>query len=70
MELIEFLKSTKLCTLNGRLKAENDAFTFVSSRGKSVVDYILTAYTDLKYFENFEVKRITEIIDDHNLHIE
>ena len=35
--LIDFLKETKMCVLNGRINTEKDYFTCVSNRGKSVV---------------------------------
>lgn len=40
--LIEFLKDSKCCILNGRLSPQNDHFTSVSTKGKAVVDYIVT----------------------------
>jgi len=40
--VIDFVKDSRLAILNGRLNPEKDNFTFVSSRGKSVVDYFIT----------------------------
>ncbi len=38
--LIDFIEDCKLCILNGRLDPLNDNFTYISDKGKSVVDYI------------------------------
>ena len=38
----DFLKDMQLCVVNGRVTTQNDNFTFVSTRGRSVVDYIVT----------------------------
>ena len=37
--LLEFIADGKLAILNGRVDPNNDNYTFISSRGKSVVDY-------------------------------
>ena len=44
---LEFLKDTKLCTLNGRVTPEFDNYTCLNTRGKSVVDYILTNHKNV-----------------------
>ncbi len=40
--LINFVKDCKLCILTGRLDPQNNHFTYISNKGKSVVDYIIT----------------------------
>jgi len=45
--LIDFLRDSKLCVMNGRINNQNDDFTFVSTRGKSVIDYIITQHDNL-----------------------
>ena len=42
--LLKFLKDTNLCMLNGRLTPTQDDYTFVSTRGLSVVDYVLVPH--------------------------
>ena len=42
--LLEFLRDTQTCILNGRLTADFDNYTSLSTRGKSVVDYIITPH--------------------------
>ena len=37
--LLEFLIIAKFCVVNGRILPENNCFTNVSYKGKSVVDY-------------------------------
>ena len=42
--LLEFLLETKFGVVNGRVSPENDAFTSVTHKGKSVVDYFLVPH--------------------------
>jgi len=51
--LIDFLKCTNMCILNGRF--EGDAFTSVSTKGLSVVDYCLVRMEDFSKFADFKV---------------
>ncbi len=60
--LIEFVKDCKLALLNGRLDPEYDNFTFVSSRGKSVVDYFLTPHDCLQFCKSFRVDLVSDLI--------
>lgn len=65
--LIEFMKDTRMCTLNGRYDADKDDFTSISSRGKSVVDYIITPHECLRFCKAFQVVRCTDAVDEFNL---
>ncbi len=40
-ECLNFLKDCKFCLLNGRVTSQFDNFTSVSTKGKTVVDYLL-----------------------------
>ena len=62
--LIDFLINCNLCMLNGRNNTAND-FTSISSRGCSVVDYCLVGYEKLDIFQDFRVRRSTELIDEN-----
>lgn len=42
--LLEFLRDCKCCVLNGRINPDTDNFTSISSRGRAVVDYIITPH--------------------------
>ena len=44
---IEFLPSAKMCIINGRVTGKDD-FTYISPKGKSVVEYCLTPMDHLK----------------------
>jgi exonuclease III len=59
--LIEFLKESKQCILNGRITPELDNYTSVSSRGKAVVDYMITSHSTLNQFTRCEVHLIKEL---------
>ncbi|CAG2212577.1 unnamed protein product [Mytilus edulis] len=65
--LINFLKDAKYCVLNGRGDQMKDDFTFVSTSGKSVVDYIAVPYTDLTNYSNFKVHLISDIISEFEI---
>ena len=60
--LIEFLHETKMCVLNGHISPENNDYTFISSRGKSVVDYIITEHNTLSYCQKFNMKLLISLI--------
>lgn len=66
-EFIDFLVDAKLCALNGRFK-DNDNFTFISPRGKSVVDYMCVPHDVFKQCDEFSVIPVQTIIDDYSLH--
>ena len=58
---VEFLKETSCCVLNGRIDSSRNDFTSVTSKGKSVVDYIMVPVTDFKCCKRFSVESCTEI---------
>ncbi|MES9880125.1 MAG: reverse transcriptase family protein [Sedimenticola sp.] len=60
--LIDFLINSNMCILNGRNTHTND-FTSVSTKGLSVVDYCLVEHGALKYFNDFRVLRVSEVIN-------
>ena len=51
---LEFLISSNCVMLNGRSNVRND-FTYVSTRGLSVVDYAIVPHSMLQYYSDFEV---------------
>ncbi len=59
---IDFLTNANLCILNGRNCIRND-FTFVSTRGLSVVDYCLVPYERLVDFSDFSVTRASALVE-------
>ena len=66
-DFIDFIKDTKLCILNGRITPEYDDFTCVSSRGRSVVDYILSPQLSLKSCKLCKVQPVKELIGEFQL---
>ena len=64
---IDFLLETNFCILNGRVNAENDCYTCTTSRGSSVVDYVVTAHNTLELFYHFDVITCDSIVYNHNL---
>ena len=64
---VDFLIESKMCIINGRLNAAMDDFTSLSKKGKSVVDYFFCPHENLSDVINFEVKRISNIINELNI---
>ena len=56
--LVECMKSTGLCFVNGRQGA--DEFTCISSKGRSVVDYCLVPCEELSNTKNFMVRTMSQ----------
>lgn len=65
--LIEFLQESKFCTLNGRGDPSKDGFTCCTSRGMSVVDYVLVPHDILPNCDNFSVNNMVDTISKYNL---
>jgi len=60
-QLMDVMKSLELGTLNGRGK---DNFTFISSLGRSVVDYCIVELEDYNKFSHFTVTTMQELIEE------
>lgn len=62
--LLDLCKSTSLRILNGRADDDrNGAFTFISSQGASVIDYLLTKDCNFSLICNFTVHDLNEWSD-------
>lgn len=55
--LIDILKDTKCCVVNGRINGNNN-FTSVLVKGRAVVDYIITTYNCLRTSVNLDILQI------------
>ena len=66
--LIEFLKDTKFTILNGRVTPNKDNFTYITPKGKSVVDYFLSSQESLHFFKSFEVMPSNYLVDKLRIH--
>lgn len=64
--LIEFLRDSKMCIINGRICPLNDNFTSVSIKGRAVVDYILVPYDCLQFCISFEVITPGQLVETAN----
>ena len=64
--LIDFLLSTKMCVLNGRVKGDN-GFTCISTKGKSVVDYFITYIECVQYCKEMNVVYVKDILQEIKL---
>ena len=56
----------KLAILNRRIDPQNDNFTFVSPKGKSVVDYFIVPQDCPHLVKSFEVDVVTDIMCKYN----
>ncbi|XP_053391507.1 uncharacterized protein LOC128554275 [Mercenaria mercenaria] len=63
---IDFLISSNFCILNGRNHIGND-FTCIRPQGASVVDYCLVSHTDLHLFTDFNVLRVSDLLQQANV---
>lgn len=61
---IEFLTDIYFGMLNGRIGV-ND-FTYISPRGRSVVDYICVPYEQFEYISDFSVIKMLDLINSIN----
>ena len=64
---IDFLADSKMCILNGRFDSDNDNFTSVSTRGRSVVNFVCVPHDCFNSCEKFEVISPVSIIDANGL---
>ena len=55
--------------INGRCDIKDDNFTYVSAKGRSVVDYMLTPYDQLCNISNFKVPTMNECVDTYNIDV-
>ena len=58
--LVDFLINVNCCIVNGRNSIQDD-FTYVSTRGSSVVHYCLVPYENLSNISNISVKRASSL---------
>ena len=62
-DFIDFCIDCNMCVLNGRFGSSDD-FTCISTRGRSVVDYIVLPHEHLPLVSDFKVHRVSRIISD------
>ena len=65
---IEFLLESKLCVLNGRVTPQSDDFTFVSTRGKSVVDFIAVPHENIVLCKSLVVNTMSDLLKKYDLY--
>ena len=66
--LIDFLKATKFSIINGRITPNKDNFTYITTKGKSVVDYFLSSHDSLQFCKEFEVMPSSYLVEKFGLH--
>ena len=60
--LLDLCKATSTCIVNGRLHgdANKGAYTCMTANGESVVDYVITAYSNFDLLTEFQVLPFNE----------
>ena len=67
-DFIDFLCDSKMCVLNGRSPGpDNNNYTFSSTRGHSVVDYMISCHDSLHLFTDFKIEPCNDIVNKQNL---
>ena len=56
---IQFLKDNRAGILNGRVTPQFNNFTFLSTRGRSVPDYLFSPLHHIRYCKKIEVMTVT-----------
>ena len=59
---MEFVRDGNLAILNGRVNPENDNFTFISYREKSVVDYMMAPQDCMKLVDSFRIDGVSDLM--------
>jgi hypothetical protein len=62
---IDFMQEANMCVTNGRIQGEND-FTCISTRGHSVVDYIVVDFNTLKDCTKLDVLCMNDLLLVYN----
>lgn len=65
---LEFLNDSRCCILNGRFGEESEEYTFYSTRGHSVVDYICLPLDNFTLCQNFQITKCTDLVERYNLY--
>jgi hypothetical protein len=63
---LDHLITTNMSMLNGRFN-NNNGFTQISQKGKSVVDYVWTPFEQLHHYANFTVNSMSDIINKYDI---
>ena len=65
--ILQFLKDNRALICNGRVTPVFNDFTFLSTRGRSVPDYIYCPADHIQYCKELKVIKVSEIIDHYKL---
>ena len=57
-----------MCVLNGRFRESDNNFTSVSSKGKSIVNYICVPHDNFPEFQSFQVISPSSLVAKYNFH--
>ena len=60
---LDFLKDNRLSIANGRYGDKSNDFTYISRKGRSVVDYICFRHDEIEYHRDMKIVRMTELFE-------
>ena len=64
-ELLNFLVETNTCVCNGRVTPQLNNYTYIHTRGKSVIDYIIIPVDAIKQCIEFQVKNVRDLLNTY-----
>ncbi len=64
-ELTEFLIESKMCVFNGRVTPQHDNYTFVHTRDKSIIDYIIVSIETIKQCVEFKDNTSRDMVNTY-----
>ena len=64
-EMLDFLSEAAMCVCNGRVTPEFDNYTFVHTRGKSVIDYIAVPFDFISHCIEFKVNIARDMVNQY-----
>ena len=64
---LNFVNDSNMCIVNGRFAPASDNYTYISTRGKSVVDYFLVPKLQLHYVSDFSVTTVTDATEQYDI---
>ena len=64
-EMLSFLSEAAMCVCNGRVTPEFDNYTFIHTRGKSVIDYVAVPFDFIKQCIEFKVNTARDMVNQY-----
>ena len=66
---LQFLKDSRALICNGRVTPDYNDFTFLSTRGRSVPDYIYCPAEQISFCKSMKVLKVSDIVNEYRLDV-